>query len=96
MNHRLTYTIPLTQIQRLRKWHLAHKAERPLEYHLWDAVMTVWMMGWCGWLPAFLIDAWWALPLCGAAVMAPRLYVGWREQAHARQRLRCDWLHCVN
>jgi hypothetical protein len=96
MNHRLTHPIPLTQIQRIRKWHVAHKVAQPLEYHLWDAVMTVWMMGWVGGLPAFLIDAWWALPLCGIAIVTPNLYVGWREQAHAMQRLRCDWLHCID
>ncbi len=96
MNHRLTYTIPLTQIQRLRKWHLAHKAEHPLENHIWDAVLTVWLLGWGGWVPAFVLADWWALPICALATLAPRLYVMWREQAHAAQRLRCDWLHCVD
>jgi hypothetical protein len=96
MTHRLTQTVHLSEIQRIKKWQVAHKVEHPLEYHAWDAVLTVWMMGWCGSLPAFLIDAWWALPLCAVAMVAPRLYVDWRERANADNRLRCDWLHCMD
>ena len=96
MYHRLTHAIPLTQMQRVKKWHVAHRAQQPLEYHAWDAVLTVWLVGWGGWVPALVLDAWWALPLCAVAVVAPRLYVDGRRQAHGQQRLRCDWLHCFD
>ena len=36
------------------------RQEHPLEFQLWDAVMTCWFMGWVGWLPTFALDAWWA------------------------------------
>ena len=52
MNPRLTHSIPLTELQRIKKWHVAHRGEHPLEYHLWDTVLTLWLMGWVGWLPA--------------------------------------------
>ena len=41
----------LDELQRIKQWHVAHKADHPLEYHLWDLVLTVWMLGWVGWFP---------------------------------------------
>ena len=96
MTNRLTRTLPktisLAELQRIKKWHVAHKAEHPLEYQLWEAVLTLWVVGWVGWLPAFAFDAWWALPLCAVAMAAPGLYIGRRAKAHALQRVRCEWL----
>ena len=96
MTNRLTRTLPktisLAELQRIKKWHVAHRAEHPVEYQLWEAVLTLWVMGWVGWLPAFAFDAWWALPLCAVAMAAPGLYIGWRAKAHALQRVRCEWL----
>ncbi|MEY4882765.1 MAG: hypothetical protein RIS34_619 [Pseudomonadota bacterium] len=95
MDQKLTHAISLTELQRIKKWHVAHRSDHPLEYQLWDAVLTVWIMGWIGWLPAYALGAWWATPLCVLAMLSPRLYVYWRQQAHETQRLRCDWLDCV-
>ncbi len=81
----------LTELHRIKLWHVAHRSERPLECHLWDAVLTLWLMGWVGWLPAFAFDAAWATPLCLAGMLAPSLYVAWRMKAHRARRLRCDW-----
>ncbi|MGM9428116.1 hypothetical protein [Hydrogenophaga sp. MI9] len=88
MIHRLN----LAELQRIKQWHVDHREDHPLEYHLWDAMLTVWVMGWMGWLPAMAMHALWALPLCVAGIVLPRLYVEWRERAHAAHRLRCDWL----
>ena len=82
----------LDELHRIKQWHVAHRGDHPLEYHLWDAMLTLWMMGWVGWLPAFAFDALWATPLCLLAMSAPTLYVSWRSRAHRAQRLRCDWL----
>lgn len=82
----------LGELQRIKQWHVSHKADHPLEYHLWDAVLTVWPMGWVGWLPAYALGRLWTLPLCIAATFAPSLYVRWRHRAHQAHRLRCDWL----
>ena len=100
MTTRLARTIPtpisLAELQRIKKWQMAHQAEHPVEYELWQAVMTVWVMGWVmgwvGWLPALAYDAWWAMPVCALAMAAPGLYIAWRAKAHATQRLRCEWL----
>ena len=86
------YSASLAEIQRIKQWQVAHKADHPMEYGLWEVVLTLWLMGWVGWLPAVAFDAWWALPLCAIAMDAPALYIGWRAWAHATQRLRCDWL----
>lgn len=88
----MTHPLTLTEIQRIKRWHVAHKAEHPLEYQLWDVVLCLWIMGWMGWLPVVVLDEFWAWPLCVLAIYVPRLYVGWRAQAHQAGRIRCDWL----
>ena len=88
MNHPLT----LAEILRIKRWLVAHRAEHPLEYELWDIMLCLWLMGWVGWLPAFVLDALWACPLCLLGMSTPRLYVAWRRHAHRLQHLRCDWL----
>lgn len=88
MDHPLT----LAEIQRIKRWHVAHRSEHPLEYQLWDAVLCLWLLGLVGWLPALLFDHPWIVLLCLPASVAPRLYVGWRRHAHRLRRLRCDWL----
>jgi len=88
----MTPHLSISELQHIRLWHVAHRAEHPLEYHLWDSVLTLWMMGWIGWLPTWTLDVPWASPLCLLCMMTPNLYVGWRARAHAAQRLKCDWL----
>ena len=82
----------LAELQRIKQWHVAHRTGHPVEYHLWDAMLTLCLMGWVGWLPAFAFDQLWSTPLCLAAMCAPSLYVAWRVKAHRARRLRCDWL----
>lgn len=81
----------LDEIHRIKMWHVAHRRDHPVEYHLWDGILTIWLMGWVGWLPALAFGAVWAAPLLIAGNMAPSLYVAWRMRAHQRHRLRCDW-----
>lgn len=88
-----TQRLTLSQLQRIKKWHVAHKAEHPLEYQLLDMVLMLWVMGWVGWLPALAFEAPLALLPCAIAMLLPQLYVRWRIQAHLAQRLRCDWLN---
>ena len=88
MFHRLT----LKDLQRIKKWHVAHRTDHPLEYQVWDAMLTLWVMGWVGWLPAYAFDVPLAYPLCAAGVWLPQLYVAWRAREHRAGRLRCDWL----
>lgn len=88
----MVHLLTLAELQRIKQWHVKHKAEHPLEYQLWDAMLTLWVMGWVGWLPVLALDALWAWPLCLLALYAPGLYVDWRARAHQQQRLRCDWL----
>ena len=82
----------LDELQRIKQWHVAHRAEHPVECHLWDAMLTLWLAGWIGWLPAYALDQLWSTPLCVLATFAPSLYVGWRMRAHRAHKLRCDWL----
>lgn len=83
----------LHQMKRIHQWHQSHRDEHPLEYLLWDSVLTLWLMGWIGWLPAFALDdAVWAAPLCVTGMFLPHTYTRWRARAHRQQRVRCDWL----
>ncbi|HET7793490.1 MAG TPA: hypothetical protein VFL64_08900 [Rhizobacter sp.] len=82
----------LDQLHALKLWHVAHKRERPIEYHAWDGVLTVWLIGWMG-EPAALI-LWWPGVALGCVLLffAPTLYVALRRHLHRTGRLRCDWL----
>jgi len=82
----------LDELQRIKKWHVAHRRDRPIEYHLWDLMLTLWVMGWVGWLPAYALDKMWTLPLCALGIAAPSLYAMWRLKAHRARKVRCDWL----
>lgn len=84
--------ITLNEIQRIKLWQVAHRREQPMEYRLWEAVLTIWVMGCVGWLPLLIVQAWWLVPLLALATFAPQIYVSWRTQACRAQRLRCDWL----
>ncbi|MFC6284561.1 MULTISPECIES: hypothetical protein [Polaromonas] len=93
--HHPVHHITLAQLQRIKDWHAAQYGVHPVERQLWEAVMTVWVMGWTGWVPAYVFEASWAYPLCLLGICMPRLYVHWRAHAHDSGRLRCDWLHLV-
>lgn len=83
----------LDEMQRIKQRLSAHKAEHPLEYHLWDIVLAIWLVGCVGWLPAGILDEGpWAFVACGLCILAPGQYVAWRRRAHQARVLRCDWL----
>lgn len=82
----------LDTMQRIKRWHVRHQQQHPVEYHAWDAVLTLWVVGWVGWIPAFCMEAMWAAPLLVAGMAGPTVYVAWRARAHRSRRLRCDWL----
>ena len=46
--------LSLGELERIKRWHVAHRQEHPLEYHLWDGVLTFWVMGWVGWFGGLL------------------------------------------
>lgn len=82
----------LEELQRIKEWHVRHRRERSLECQAWDAMLTLWLVSWVGWIPAFAFHAFWAAPLLAAGMCAPSLYVAWRLKAHREGRLRCDWI----
>jgi hypothetical protein len=80
------------ELHRIKQWHLNHREDHPVEYHMWDAMLTLWLVGWVGWLPAYAFDALWSIPLCLLAIAAPGLYSDWRRRAHLARKVRCDWI----
>ena len=83
--------MPLTELQRIKQWHMGHRHTHPLELQLWDLMLTLWVMGWVGWLPVYAFEQLWAIPLLVLAISAPGLYAFLRTRAHRAKRLRCDW-----
>jgi Flp pilus assembly protein TadB len=84
--------VSLNELQRIKKWHVANKAGHRVEYELLDLVLTLWLMGWVGWIPSLVLHTVWALPLCVLAMGLPTAYVRMRTNAHNARQLRCDWL----
>lgn len=82
----------LQRCQRIKVWMRSHEDSNRLEYEAFDAVLTLWVMGWVGLLPSLLLQQWWLVPLCWLAVKTPSMYVNWRIDAHTLGRLRCDWI----
>lgn len=80
------------QMSTLKQWFVAHRDDAPLEYHAWDAVLTLWLLGIMGVPPALLLHEEWTVLLCVPLFFAPPLYVRLRTRLHQRGRLRCDWL----
>ena len=82
----------LSQMSSLKRWHVEHWDEAPLENHAWDAVLTLWVLGWMGLPSAAVLGGPHWLPLCAALWFVPPLYVRLRRRLHEQGRLRCDWL----
>ncbi len=82
----------LSELQTIRHQMLQLKATQPLEYHTWDAVLTIWLMGCVGSLGIVALELWHLAFLTAPAIVLPDAYLRWRRRAHARQRVRCDWL----
>lgn len=85
----------LAQMTLTKAWMDAHRWEAPMEYHTFDGVLTLWLMGWFGAPASVLLDLDWAILACAALFFVPAAYLGLRRRLHERQCLRCDWLEVV-
>jgi len=85
----------LDQLHDLKLWHQRHLRERPVEKHVWDAVLTLWLIGWVGGPVALLIDFPWAELLAIALIFLPGGYVALRRRLHRKRVLRCDWISAL-
>ena len=90
--------LSLQQLQSLKHWRSVQRELRQhrLECAVWEAVLTLWILGWTGWLPTMALHLEPLLPLCLVGILAPQLYAYARSRAHATGRLRCDWLHLLD
>ena len=84
--------LALSQLLLINQWHKSYADAHPVECQVWDAVLTVWVMGWIAWLPALIFDTVWVYPLCLLGLMAPKMYVRLRGTAQRCGALRCEWL----
>ena len=46
----------INELQRIKQWHVAHRHDHPLEYHLWDLMLIGWVMGLIGLLPVTVLS----------------------------------------
>ena len=82
----------LQQFHELKVWHQRQGRRHPVEKSLWEAVLTVWLLGWVGAPTAFLLNAGWAEAACASLLFLPGAYVTLRCWLHRRGHLRCDWI----
>ena len=82
----------LHQFHALKQWHLRHWRDHPLEKNLWEAVLTLWLMGWVGGAVSLLLNLPWAEVCCLALLFLPGTYVAMRARLHRSAGLRCDWI----
>lgn len=82
----------LQQLSAVRRWHISHHRQGSLECQAWDIVLTCWVLGWIGELPATVLAPVPGTLLCVGLFLAPSVYVHLRRQLHQRGHLRCDWL----
>lgn len=82
----------LQQLHSLKNWHQRQGNQKRVEWHLWEAVLTLWLLGWAGIPAALLAGGPWVPWVCLALIALPSSYVLLRAQLHRRGRLRCDWL----
>ncbi|HUP05852.1 MAG TPA: hypothetical protein VMU47_01795 [Caldimonas sp.] len=82
----------LEQFHSLKVWHQLHVRRHPVEKHVWETVLTLWLMGCVGGPAAFLIHRGWAIVVCFALLFLPGAYVRLRRRLHRARRLRCDWI----
>lgn len=85
----------LSQLALMKAWMVDHRWDAPMEYHTFDAVLTLWLMGWFGAPASFMLDAGWAVLACVALFFTPVAYCALRRRLHRRRRLRCDWLPLI-
>ena len=85
----------LAQFRQLKLWHQRHWREHPLEKSLWEAVVTMWLVGWVGAPTALITHAGWALALCAGFFFLPGTYVSLRRLLHRSGVLRCDWIGAI-
>ena len=86
----------LNQLRDLKRWHVSHRRDHPLEYQVFDVVLTLRLLGWVGAVPAVLLQQAALLPLCLLGSLAPEVYRWLRVRLHRSARLRCDWLGALS
>jgi hypothetical protein len=85
----------LQQLATVKRWHQIHRRDASLEYQLWDAILTCWVLGWVGVPAAVVLAPEGGLLTCALLLCVPELYVRLRARLHRRRVLRCDWLASV-
>jgi hypothetical protein len=82
----------LEQLHALKVWHERHAHRSPVEAEVWNALLTLWVMGWVGAPIAWVLGRKLLIFVGLAATLLPGRYVALRSAMHRSGRLRCDWV----
>jgi hypothetical protein len=83
--------VTLKQMSLVKRWHVLHRERHGLEYGLWDAMLTCWVVGCVGLPVEAVLHEPWGMALCLPLWAAPHAYGALRLRLHRTRRLRCDW-----
>jgi hypothetical protein len=84
------------QLTLVKRWHVQHRHDRPIELYAWDAMLVFWLIGWMGMPAALVLGLPGGVAACVPMLSAPDLYVSLRRRLHRRALLRCDWLDTLS
>jgi hypothetical protein len=85
----------LRQLHALKRWHVLHRCNHPVEYQAWDLMLTLWVAGLMGEPASLVLQEPLAIVGCIVLYLAPTIYVYLRRRLHRAGRLRCDWLGSI-
>jgi len=86
----------LDELHALKLWHERHEHHSPLEAAIWNALVTMCVMGWVGAPIAWLLGRKLFILVGVLATFLPGRYVALRVALHRSGRLRCDWVAALH
>ena len=85
----------LDELHELKLWHQRHWRDQPLEKHVWDTVLTLWVAAFVGTPAAVLVHARWGVAACALLYFLPGGYVAVRRRLARAGLVRCDWISAL-
>ena len=70
------------QLQDVKRWHVMHRRDHPVEYQMLDLVLTLWVLGLVGEFVGIVLQQPLAVGASLALLLSPTAYVSLRSRLH--------------